>query len=514
MPDRVQNSNEICKTLNFGKAMIKCSLLSIAMLFASITTQAAVLHVGTGQTYPRLQLAAQQARAGDTILVHSGVHSGDNAINNLHGSQSQWITIMAEQQGSAVFRGGSQAFQMSEASYVRIEGLSFEQQTGNGVNIDDAGTLETPTHHIHIVRCTWRSMSATGNNDELKLSGVDDFEVRECVFQNGANGGSLVDMVGCHRGLFHNNLFERAGSNAVQAKGASSDILIHANRFYNCGERAINVGGSTGLAFFRPLDAKYEAKNIRVFANIFVGAVTPIAFVGAIECRVENNTIHRPSRWAFRILQENTSAGFVPCANNSFRNNIVVYGTTGTVAVNVGPNTDPSSFRFANNIWYNPDDSRWSGPNLPATELNGLQNRNPLLEDTISFRLKEGSPAIKAGSTDLQEELQDFYGKVYASPRSIGAVEYSPAAPVALEESAGLQIYPNPSSSQLLLLSENPFNSVELLSLEGTTALHLEFESQTLTAQVDCSQLASGSYLVVLKYQGVTKFCRRVQVLH
>lgn len=92
-------------------------LLSLALLSASIATQAAVLHVGTGQTYQRLQQAAQQARAGDTILVHSGVHSGDNAINNLHGNATQWITIMAEQQGSAVFRGGSQAFQMSEASY-------------------------------------------------------------------------------------------------------------------------------------------------------------------------------------------------------------------------------------------------------------------------------------------------------------------------------------------------------------------------------------------------------------
>ncbi len=92
-------------------------------------------------------------------------------------------------------------------------------------------------------------MNATGNNDLLKLSGVDDFEIRECVFEDGADGGSGVDMVGCHRGLFSRTRFIRMGSNAIQAKGGTRHITIHRCVFEPAGARSLNLGGSTGSPF-------------------------------------------------------------------------------------------------------------------------------------------------------------------------------------------------------------------------------------------------------------------------
>ena len=339
---------------------------STVLIFSAtllLCASARTLEVGTGKQFARVQHAAAQAQPGDTILIRAGVYGGGDYISELQGSANAWITIRAATGESVIFRGGSQAMHLSDPAYLRIEGLVFEQQTANGVNIDDAGTFDTPAHHLIIENCEWRSINATGNNDELKLSGLDDFIIRNCRFANGSTGGSLVDMVGCHRGVFERNVFENGGSNCIQAKGGSSNIRIEGNRFLNGGQRAINIGGSTGLEFFRPQGINYEAKSIEVYSNIFVGSQASIAFVGAVECKVINNTIIRPTRWAARILQETTAPSFLPCGNNEFRNNIIVYGNTGTVAINVGANTAPETFSFSNNLWFNPDNASWSGPN-------------------------------------------------------------------------------------------------------------------------------------------------------
>jgi len=100
---------------------------------------------------------------------------------------------------------------------------------------------------------------------------LDSFSVSNCLFLNGSPGGSGIDMVGCHHGTFEGNRFEHMGANAVQAKGGTSDITIQRNFFKDGGQRSLNLGGSTGLQFFRPDTAHYEAADLRVYANIFVG---------------------------------------------------------------------------------------------------------------------------------------------------------------------------------------------------------------------------------------------------
>ncbi|MBX7156404.1 MAG: hypothetical protein K1X91_15720 [Bacteriodetes bacterium] len=483
------------------------------LLYATVL-QARTLEVGSGKQYQRLQQATASAQAGDTILINSGVYSGGDFISNLNGNENAWIVIRATERGGAIFRGGSQAFQMSEASYIRIENLVFEQQTANGVNIDDGGTYETPTHHLHIENCEWRSMNATGNNDELKLSGIDDFVIRNCILRNGAKGGSLIDMVGCHRGTFINNIFENGGSNAIQAKGATSEILIQANKFVNCGDRTINIGGSTGLEFFRPLGAKYEAKAIQVYSNIFIGSVTPIAYVGAVECKVENNTIYKPTRWALRILQETTAQGFLPCGNNTFRNNIIVIGNTGTVAINVGGNTAPETFTFEYNLWYNPDNTTWSGPNTPVTEPNRILNKNPLFMDTVDFRIPPTSPAYKAGSPTATTPAKDYHGTSFIQPRSIGAVEF--VNPTEVEEvmQQHIKLFPNPAQEYITIQAEHALRSVTLTTILGEVVSNAtEIQSTGTVHQLYCYTLPSGTYILHVWQADGTHYSEPVHIL-
>ncbi len=400
------------------------SIVFCLLVFAPSLLAARTLHVGAGQPYANPALAAREARPGDTILVHDGTYRDTFWIENLQGTADQYIVIRGTSRDGVRLDGGSESMHLSDCAYVRIEELTVTGQTANGMNIDDAGSIETPTHHIEVRHVTFTDMAASGNNDMLKLSGLEDFLIDSCVFRNGSAGGSGVDMVGCHRGIIRNCTFEGQGSNGIQAKGGTQFLRIERNRFVDAGQRALNLGGSTGLQFFRPLDAPFEAADIAVYANIFVRSVTPIAYVGSVRVDVANNTIIDPERWVMRILQETVDATrFLPCGQNVFRNNIVMMKSTLSTHVNIGSNTAPETFTMSNNLWYMADNPGRSKPNAPPlTETTALYGVDPLFVSASDLRLQPNSPAIGAGVV-IDGLTSDHTGRTYAMPPSIGAHE-------------------------------------------------------------------------------------------
>ncbi len=410
--------------------------------------QAATLHIGSGQPYANLTAAANVAQPGDTLLLHEGVYAGGLTITNLKGTQDQWITIKNAPGATVIFEGGGNAIQFIEPAYLHISGLIFQHQTANGVNTDDGGTYDTPAHHVIFEDCIFRDIMSGGNSDLLKLSGLDSFEVRNCLFSHGAGGGSGIDMVGCHYGKISGCHFQDLGANAIQCKGGSEHLRIEANFFQNCGQRTLNIGGSTGLQFFRPDTAHFEAARVQVYANIIIGSLAPVAYVGAVEVDVANNTIYLPDLWVIRILQETVDPNrFLPCGNNWFRNNLVYISNNTAVVTNTGPNTAPQTFTFSNNLWYNKDEANWSGPNLPVAETNPLLNLDPMLTDPANndFTIPSNSPAAGSGLS-LSELTFDFLQQTFANPPSIGAIEANPALGIQQQENLALAVFPNPAA--------------------------------------------------------------------
>lgn len=431
---------------------------------------AVTLYVGPGQPHPNLQSAVAAVQAGDTIEMRTGTYPGGLYFANLQGTANKWITIRAATGETVIFEGGGNAIQLTDPAYLHLRGLIFQHQTGNGLNTDDGGSYGTPAHHIIFEACTFRDMSATGNNDLLKLSGLDHFEIRNCTFLNGAAGGSGIDMVGCHYGLIRGNYFENQGSNSIQCKGGSEHIRIEGNFFKNGGLRALNLGGSTGLAFFRPDTAHFEAANLQVYSNIFVGAQAAVAFVGSVNVEVVNNTIYQPGKWVLRILQETVDPSrFLECGDNTFRNNIVVRNAGLSTETNVGPNTRPQTFTFSNNLWYYPGNANWAGPSIPVTEANGIVNQNPMLADPAGgdFHIPSGSPAAGKGFP-VGEPVLDFYGQGFNLPRSVGAAEADPVSgSEEAMEGARFRIFPNPASGQFWIeLALNAGAEVQITLLE------------------------------------------------
>jgi len=328
-----------------------------------------------------LTAALRSARPGTTIRIAAGEYRGGVYQDNLHGTREAPITIeAADPKNPPVFRGGNGGWHLSDCSYLVMRNLQLTGHAINGLNIDDGGTYDTPTHHLFIEGLRITDIGPRGNHDPIKLSGVDDFTVRRCRIEGW--GGQGVDMVGCHRGAIEQcsfrgkeNCTQTAG---VQAKGGTSEVVIRRCLFDHAAARGVNIGGSTGLQFFRPRGVKYEAKDITVEGCVFVGNQAPVAYVGVDGAIVRFNTIVHPDKWVARILQETTESGFAPCRNGRFENNLIVFKRASVnTFVNVGPNTQPDSFAFAKNLWYCDDRPAASRPQLPVAETGGVYGVDP-----------------------------------------------------------------------------------------------------------------------------------------
>jgi len=405
--------------------MKRCLLILSLFSLLQSSLFAKVLHTGHQQIYKELATAAKVAIPGDTILVYPGIYAGHQSLQHLQGTSKKWIYIIAKKRGTVFFEGDAAAWTGSDIAYLHIEGFVFSKQTVNGINFDDGGSYASPAHHLVLKHCTFRDMAATGNNDLLKLSGMDDFNIQQCIFLNGSSGGSGIDMVGCHRGVISQCRFENMGSNALQMKGGSSDIRIEACVFKNAGERAINLGGSTGKEFFRPLNANWEASALKVYSNVFIGSQVPIAFVGCTKSEVVNNTIYKPTRWVIRILQENRDTlNFGKCGNNSFINNVICIDQQVRTICSIGTGTIPESFKFSNNAWCHINNNSWTGAQLPVAETRTLLGKDPLFRDPAKedFTITNLSPLAVTGMPVKYPE-KDNVGKAFNIKRAIGAFE-------------------------------------------------------------------------------------------
>jgi len=387
--------------------------------------------------YASIERAAQDAAPGAAIRLHAGTYAGGTYLQDLAGTEAAPIWIGgAPGETRPVIEGGGEGIHLVRVHYVIVHDVEVRNTAYNGINTDDGGDYANAdaTRHVLFRHLSIHHIGGDGNQDCLKLSGVNDYFVlnSEFAFCGGGGSGSGIDHVGCHHGLIVGNFFHDLSANAVQNKGGSQDIEIRANRMLNAGYRAVNIGGSTGYEYFRPplstSQPNFEARDIRVIANVIEGGETPFVFVGAVDSLAANNTVIDPENWLLRILRETVSDGtyeFLPSGNNTLVNNLFYFdrGDLSTY-VNIGPNTAPETFTFSNNLWYAHDDPAQSQPTLPVTETGGVVGQDPLLQDPAGgdHHLQGGSPAIGQGAA-VAGVVDDYDGLAYNVPPSIGAFE-------------------------------------------------------------------------------------------
>lgn len=357
---------------------MKTFLLTAAVLLAAIHTFAAPppAREVTVRDAAGLRAALQSLQAGTILKIAPGEYPGGNTVQGV-----ARLTIEAlDAKNPPHFKGGSQAWHFSRCAQLTLRDIRVSGQQGNGINIDDGGELGNPVEGVTIERVQIADIGPRGNHDGIKGSGLRGLTIRDCTL-NGW-GGQGIDLVGCHRSLISGcRLVGKEGFTAsagIQLKGGTAEVTVEKCRFTNAGERPINVGGSTGLAYFRPQGAKHEASRIFVRDNIIEGSLCAAAFVGLDGAEFTGNTVLFPEKWIFRILQETTADGFVPCRNVLVKGNRIVFRRSQVqTEINIGPGTEPGTFRFENNQWFAEDRPQSSKPKLPVEEKDGVHGRDP-----------------------------------------------------------------------------------------------------------------------------------------
>ena len=358
---------------------------------------------------------------GTRVRIAAGTYGAVGSIARLHGTARAPIALVGDGEVVIDAAGKAAGMHLSDPRYVVIEGLAIRNAVPHGLNIDDGGSYDSPASHIVLRDVAFSRIGDGGNNDCLKMSGVDHFYVEGSRFV-GCNQGEGIDMVGCHSGVITGNTFTDMPGTAVQTKGGSSDVLIHGNLFLRIGQRAISAGGSTGQPWFRPSDAAREAERIRAIANLIerTGS-TPVVFTGCADCVFANNTIVDPGDYVARIVEEHQSR--LPGQNGYFINNVIVFESRRLRDfVDIGEGTRPTTFTFGWNLWHALDDERFSGPayggGLPG-EQRAVVSRDPPLDEWR--RPRPESLAIGAGRAVPGGLPGDFERRRYDDPPAIGA---------------------------------------------------------------------------------------------
>lgn len=334
------------------------------------------------RTPTELKAALQAPVPGTILKIGSGEFPGGWAV-----SGAQHLTVEAlDAKALPVFRGGNTGWHFSRCDDLTVRGLVIAGQADNGLNIDDGGQRDHPVKGVTIENVEVREIGPKGNHDGIKLSGIEDFTVRDCTVEGW--GGQAVDMVGCHRGLVTNCEFRgKDGFSAtagIQMKGGTSEIIVEKCRFLQAGDRPVNMGGSTGMDYFRPPGAKYEARALTVRDCVFEGSECAAAFVGLDGGTFSGNTILYPEKWIFRILQETRAEGFPPCRNVVVRDNRIVFRRSQVATeVNIGEGTAPETFEFTGNRWFAEDRPEQSKPKLPVAESGGKYSSDPRMASPV-----------------------------------------------------------------------------------------------------------------------------------
>jgi hypothetical protein len=204
--------------------------------------------------YATIPFAAARATPGTALRVHAGAYAGGNFVEDLHGTAKAPIWIGgAPGEDRPVIQGGTEGLHLIRPRYLIVHDLEIRSASGNGLNCDDGGEYANAEAARYVVfrGLSIHDIGGDGNQDGLKLSGLNDYFVLDSEFarSGGNDSGSGIDHVGCHRGVIARCTFREMSGNAVQCKGGSEDITIQWCRMIEAGQRAVNIGGSTGFEF-------------------------------------------------------------------------------------------------------------------------------------------------------------------------------------------------------------------------------------------------------------------------
>jgi hypothetical protein len=419
----------------------------------------------SGSPCQTIQYAADLVAAGDTVLINPGTYAGGITVD-ASGVITEPITFSVTGPGVVINGSGGErdAFFITWADYIVVEGLTIQNATRAGMRIDNA-------HHVTVRDCTFADNGTWGVfTDFSDYTTVENCESYGAVEEHGiyiSNSSDYPTIRGNR--LHHNNgcgLHMNGDISVQPGDGIISYALVESNVIYENGAgggSGINMDGVTHSLIRNNLLYDNHASGISIY-QIDGGS-------GSHDNRVLNNTVIMPSdgRWGINIPNTNDT-------NNELFNNIVYnyHGWRGGITI-ASPTL--SGFESDYNVLmdrFSVDDgnsrisfAQWQALGYDAHSI--LATPAELFVDPAAgdYHLEPGCPAIDRG-TVLGDVTDDLEGnpRPMGLSHDAGAYEYAGASFSMTVEPASRRILPRQVATYTLSLQP----SVDFTATVGLAA--------------------------------------------
>lgn len=245
-----------------------------------------------GSPFDTIVTALQRARPGDRVLVRAGTYRGGGWIS-AQGTQSQPITVRSvDGPRRAVIAGGSESLRIGDgASYLVFDGLEVRGADNNVVHIDGG------SHHIWLRNVFAHDAGRDGDVVKVNQSRSIYIESSELARPGRRTSSEnpyqeCIDFVDTDDIAVRDSWVHDGGGSLMYAKGGSRGVVFERNVI--SGQRAgaadpmVGLGGVTDSSILG--DARFEAFDLIFRNNIVVGgAAGGVALYDASNATIANN---------------------------------------------------------------------------------------------------------------------------------------------------------------------------------------------------------------------------------
>ncbi|MBK8206816.1 MAG: right-handed parallel beta-helix repeat-containing protein [Planctomycetes bacterium] len=422
----------LCTTL-----VAMCSALCAADIYVATTGSDTTGTGAIGTPYATPRHAAQQAVAGDTIILRAGTYAGNVELNKdnltLRSYTGEWAVIHMPNSGTTnvtlwVYNTGT-----------RIERLEISGGSPYSVHV------VPPCNGCEFADCKIHGADWIG----IKVSQPDNVTLRRCeIYDTGSvtAGGMGIDCVNGDNILIQDCHFHDCNGTGIYLKGGLRNALVERNLVRNVAGDGILLGESTGVAFMDTVGNPelYEAIDGVVRNNIVANvAASGLVTYGSLRCKIYNNTVYNCATGtggAGLRLIKGAHAGYpdTPIKQTEFVNNIVVPGQASRPFVQVTTGSHDGTVIFNYNRYFNlgtPSGVFWDElvAATAAYNLSLAQWQTRTGFDTNSttgdpgasattYHLGGGSACIDAATT-FASFVDDYDGNTRTGTWDIGADE-------------------------------------------------------------------------------------------
>lgn len=426
------------RTLN--RSFVLFILLACLALTTPAKAQGQTFYVSTGgadgndgssaHPWRTINYSATQLAPGDTLLIEPGVYQENGITVSRGGTALAPVTFKADGAGVIINKSGTSrdAFFITYADYVVVDGLTIQNAARAGVRIDHSNHV-TVRNSVFADNQTWGLFT-----DFSDYTTVEDSESYGAVVQHGIYISNSSDYPTIRRNRLHDNAgcgLHMNGDISMGGDGIISFGVVEDNIIYNngaAGGSAINMDGVTDTIVRNNLLYNNHASGISAY-QIDGGS-------GSKRDKIYNNTILMPSdgRWDINIPEPDTGLPAYGNTANQVFNNILYNAHSWRGVITIGP-SDLAGFSSDHNVLMDrlSADGNDDVITLAAWQAMGYDQHsliaapaqlfeNPAAND---YHLSATSPAIDQGAS-LSDVTIDLDGNPRPSGAAydIGAYEY------------------------------------------------------------------------------------------